>query len=119
MMQPAPVELEIRSRERQVRITWDDDHVTVYPMRYLRGYCPCAKCQGHGGAWRFVAVESPAVARVEEVGNYALRIVWNDGGDDSVQHTTGIYSFENLRELCPCDACRGAAGSSHPFDRMG
>lgn len=115
-MNPVPVELEIKSKAAEVRVTWDDDHVSLYPMRYLRGYCPCATCQGHSGKWDFVPVEAPVVADVEEVGNYALRIVWDDGGS---KHTTGIYSFDNLRELCPCDACRSAAGPSHPYERMG
>lgn len=115
-MNPVPIEFEVKSQAAEVRVTWDDDHVSVYPMRYLRGYCPCAKCQGHGGRWDFVAVEAPVLTEVEEVGNYALRLVWNDGGDD--KHTTGIYSFDNLRELCPCDPCRQAAGATHPFDRM-
>jgi DUF971 family protein len=36
---------------------------------------------------------------VEPVGNYAIRIQWSDG------HGSGIYSFEHLRKICPCDAC--------------
>jgi DUF971 family protein len=38
--------------------------------------------------------------RVAPVGNYALHFGWSDG------HDTGIYSFEYLRELCPCPQCR-------------
>jgi DUF971 family protein len=37
---------------------------------------------------------------VEPVGNYAIRIVWSDG------HSTGIYSFEHFRRICPCEECR-------------
>jgi DUF971 family protein len=113
-MNTVPVQFEIKSEAAEVRITWDDDHLSVYSMRYLRGYCPCAKCQGHGGRWDFVPVDTPVLTAVEEVGNYALRIIW----DGAEKHTTGIYSFDNLRELCPCDACRTAAGPSHPFTRM-
>lgn len=114
-MKTVPVEFEIKSQVGEVHITWDDDHVSVYSTRYLRGYCPCARCQGHGGRWDFVPVEAPVLTAVEEVGSYALRLVWNDG---DAEHTTGIYSFDNLRELCPCDTCRAAAGPSHPFNRM-
>jgi DUF971 family protein len=43
------------------------------------------------------------------MGNYAVQITFSDG------HATGIYSFEHLREICPCDACgrdfRDARGS--------
>ena len=37
---------------------------------------------------------------VEAVGNYAIRIQWSDG------HGSGIYSFEHLRNICPCEACQ-------------
>jgi DUF971 family protein len=36
------------------------------------------------------------------VGNYAIRIMWSDG------HSTGIYSFEHFRKICPCPECRAA-----------
>ena len=41
---------------------------------------------------------------VEEVGHYAIRIAWSDG------HNTGIYSFDHLRKICPCEPCK-AGGS--------
>jgi DUF971 family protein len=37
---------------------------------------------------------------IEPVGNYALRIVWSDG------HAAGIYSFDHLRRICACPACK-------------
>ena len=37
---------------------------------------------------------------VEPVGSYAIRIHWNDG------HSTGIYSFDHLRKICPCPECQ-------------
>ena len=37
----------------------------------------------------------------EAVGNYAIRIQWSDG------HSTGIYSYEHLRKVCPCPECKG------------
>src|SRR2546428_8000444 len=93
-----PVEVEVVSNDARVRIAWADGHESVYSWRYLRGFCPCAACQGHQvGEWSFVAIDTPLIAKVEEVGNYALNIVWDDGGR---RHTTGIYSFDVLRELC-------------------
>jgi DUF971 family protein len=109
---PMPVEVEIQSQDARVRVLWDDDHESVYPMGYLRGFCPCATCQGHAGAWNFVAVDHPSITRIEEVGNYALNIVWSDGARP---HATGIYNYETL---CPCPACREAQGLSHPLCRM-
>ena len=37
--------------------------------------------------------------RVDAVGSYAIRIVWDDG------HDAGIYTWKRLRATCPCDAC--------------
>jgi DUF971 family protein len=39
---------------------------------------------------------------VEPVGNYAIRINWSDG------HSSGIYSYDHFREICPCDECQAA-----------
>ena len=36
---------------------------------------------------------------IELVGRYAIQFTWSDG------HSTGIYSFETLREICPCPEC--------------
>jgi DUF971 family protein len=42
--------------------------------------------------------QSAELERMETVGNYALQPVWKDG------HNYGIYSWEYLREMCPCPA---------------
>jgi DUF971 family protein len=43
--------------------------------------------------------------KAEAIGRYALGITWSDG------HATGIYSFDYLRELCPCGKCNEGVGS--------
>ncbi len=93
-----PLEIEVK-RDQGLRISWDDGKETLYPLRYLRGYCPCANCQGHGGPVRFVAIERPVITRIDEVGSYAINIVWQDDGAGA--HSTGIYSYDYLRDLDP------------------
>jgi len=83
-----------------VRITWDDGHLSEYPFAYLRGWCPCAGCQGHGNEPRHVPASNSDLIRVGVVGNYALGLAWGDG------HDTGIYSYRYLRQRCPCAACQ-------------
>ncbi len=109
---PDPVEVEYRSKDRELRIAWADEHESRYPVRYLRGYCPCAHCQGHGSSWNFVENDGPGPTAIGEVGNYALSIEFAGG------HKTGIYSFEILRQLCPCEACQELQGPVHPWRRM-
>jgi len=94
-----PTELNHVKAGAIVRITWDDGHVGEYPEDYLRGYCPCALCQGHGATRRFIAVPDAKLIAIGAVGNYAIEFRWHDG------HSTGIYSYDYLRALCPCPAC--------------
>jgi DUF971 family protein len=91
-----------------LRLTWTDGHTGDFPYSYLRGWCPCAGCQGHSAlALRFHEPASPVVAEdITPVGNYAIAIGWSDG------HSTGIYRFDFLRDLCPCAACAAAAAAA-------
>ncbi len=74
-------------------IVWSDGQQTTLTHSLLRGFCPCATCQGHQGPARFVAGGNTELADLAEVGNYALRLTWADG------HSTGIYSFNFLKRL--------------------
>ena len=102
------------SKSRGIKIDWKDSHHSSYALDYLRDHCPCAVCTGaHGTTPRAKSTEQPAnpfkmytpklkMVDVEGVGNYAIRIQWSDG------HGSGIYSFEHLRKVCPCEECRQA-----------
>lgn len=112
MTDPKFVAKAIRSPRgaRETEIDWADGHKSVYPHEILRGYCPCAGCQGHSGTISFVKQEGTAleIDDFEPVGNYALRIEWFDG------HGSGLYSYTYLRSLCPCAACAGPHGETIP-----
>jgi DUF971 family protein len=88
---------------RTTEIDWADGHTASYPHAILRGYCPCAGCQGHSGEIRFFETTDAQLELedIEPVGGYALLFKWFDG------HASGIYSFRYLRALCPCAQCRG------------
>lgn len=84
-----------------VAITWSDGHDCRLPNRYLRDNCPCAACREsrHGYVLPLAGGEAPHPTRIVPVGRYALGVQWSDG------HDSGIYSYETLRSLCPCDGC--------------
>ena len=88
--------------DRRLRLTWSDGHSADYDYDYLRGFCPCASCQGHGiDAVRYQPPATPVdPIEIQPVGNYGISIHWSD------RHATGIYRFDFLREICPCDGCR-------------
>jgi DUF971 family protein len=94
------------SKSTGVKIDWRDGLHAHLPNALLRDECPCASCTGaHGTEPKKSNYQSPppspfpiyqpriAMLNVEPVGNYAIRVYWNDG------HNTGIYTWEFLREL--------------------
>ena len=98
------------SKSKGIKIDWKDAHHSDYELKYLRDHCPCASCTGaHGTPPRVPEPENnnpfqmykPALKMLnaEPVGNYAIRIHWSDG------HSSGIYSWEHLRSICPCAEC--------------
>ena len=98
-----PTEVRRGADDKIVRIIWNDSHVSEYPWSYLRGWCPCAGCQGHGNEKRYVHAPPCDLVSIAVVGKYALSLTWSDG------HDTGIYSYPYLRELCACPSCRTPA----------
>lgn len=87
---------------RVTEIDWADGHKSVYPHEILRGYCPCAGCQGHEGGIDFLppSDNQQEIEDLVPVGNYALQVFWFDG------HQSGLYSYRYLRMLCSCATCR-------------
>ena len=84
---------------RALAIRWQDGHESLYPVRDLRLACACAECVDEWtGAARIDPESIPediVPESIHSVGRYAIQIHWSDG------HSTGIYSFERLRELAP------------------
>ncbi len=97
------------SRSTGIKIDWKDGHRSEYELQYLRDECPCANCTGaHGTPPRPKESESPfqmykpvlKMLDAKPVGHYAIQIQWSDG------HSAGIYSYEHLRHICPCEDCK-------------
>ena len=86
-------------------VEWEDGHESVYALPALRWACPCATCRGEWGRpGRLASLETlpPEETRLEDVhtvGSYAIMPIWASG------HNDGIFSFEYLRSICPCDVC--------------
>ncbi|HYL68762.1 MAG TPA: DUF971 domain-containing protein, partial [Candidatus Limnocylindria bacterium] len=106
---PVDVKVHVTTGEG-VEVMWSDGHTSRYPFPYLRDLCPCALCNDEreknarvgsstGGAVLPMFKPRVTAKGANAVGNYAIQIQFSDG------HATGIYSYEHLREICPCDAC--------------
>ncbi len=109
-----PVDVKVHvSTGAGVDITWSDGHASHYDFVYLRDQCPCALCEEDRKKKPALASgpTAPATAALpmfkpkakargaKAMGHYAIQIDFTDG------HSTGIYSFEYLRTICPCEAC--------------
>ncbi len=103
-----PTEIRRLPESGRLRIVWSDGHRAEYDYDYLRGYCPCASCQGHHSL--SVEFKAPPASvtplAIEPVGNYAVAFQWSDA------HATGIYRFDFLRQICPCQECSDARRES-------
>jgi DUF971 family protein len=84
----------------ELAVAWSDGVENFFPFETLRRNCPCAVCQGEADVMgqverpdRHYAAGSFEVKAVQNVGGYALQILWADS------HNTGLYSFHYLREL--------------------
>ncbi len=97
-----PTSIHYKSAGNVIEIVWPDDHVSLYATEYLRGWCPCAVCQGHFHTrYVFQKNDGPSLINAEPVGGYGVKFTWSDG------HDAGIYTFRDLRALCPCNECKG------------
>ncbi len=92
-----PLEIGPTPDEARLRIVWKDGVVSEYVPRDLRLVCPCAGCVDEMTGARTLLSEqvhdSVYPTAIHYVGQYALQFVWSDG------HSTGIYTFEYLREM--------------------
>ena len=95
MPQPLPLEIKLRTESRLLEVTFDDGSHFEMPFEYLRVFSPSAEVRGHGGGEGILQTgkEAVTIVGVEPVGNYALRLVFDDG------HNTGLYSWSLLHEL--------------------
>ena len=90
-----PVELRLKKAEKLLEVAYDDGSRFRLPAEYLRVESPSAEVQGHGpGQKTLVAGRAHVgIIALEPVGNYAVRITFDD------LHDTGIYSWAYLHEL--------------------
>ena len=95
MAEPWPTELRLDKDKRVLTVSFDDGQSFALPAELLRVLSPSAEVQGHSPDQRVTVAgkRNIGIARLEPVGNYAVRIVFTDG------HDTGLYVWEYLRQL--------------------
>ena len=95
MSDPVATEIKLRNRSRLLEVTFDDGARFELPFEYLRVSSPSAEVKGHGPGQEVLVLgkENVGIRAVEPVGQYAVKLVFDDG------HDTGLYTWKYLREL--------------------
>ena len=96
-MTDPPTKIRAHQADQVLELVWYAGAADRLPYRDLRANCPCASCRDE---WTGARILDPATIRpdlklegMESVGNYAVRLAWNDG------HSSGLYTWETLRRL--------------------
>lgn len=92
---PHPLDVKLQKRSRRVQISFSDGQRFELAAEYLRVFSPSAEVQGHGGGEGLLVAGKEAVniEKIEPVGRYAVRLVFDDG------HNTGLYTWPILYDL--------------------
>ena len=92
---PFPISLKLRRRSRRLEVSFSDGRTFDLSAEYLRVHSPSAEVQGHaaGEGVLVVGKERVNIERIEPIGRYAVRLVFDDG------HDTGLYTWPILYRL--------------------
>ena len=95
MPTPTPTEITYHRNSRVLEIAFSSGDRFELSAEYLRVYSPSAEVRGHGPGQEVLQIgkENVSIDRIEPVGNYAIRLWFDDG------HHTGLYSWEELFRL--------------------
>jgi DUF971 family protein len=90
-----PTEIRVKKADKTLEIDFDDGRSFRYSAEYLRVESPSAEMRGHSPAQAKIigGRRHVGILEVEAVGNYAVRIAFDD------LHDSGIYSWDYLYEL--------------------
>ena len=95
MSEPLATEIRLRRTSRLLEVSFSDGSRFELPFEYLRVHSPSAEVKGHGPGQEVLVLgkENVRITAVEPVGQYAVKLVFDDG------HDTGLYTWKYLHEL--------------------
>jgi DUF971 family protein len=95
MSEICATEIKLRQRSHVLEVSFDDGSRFELPFEYLRVHSPSAEVRGHGTGEGVLVLgkENVGVRAVEPIGQYAVRLIFDDG------HDTGLFTWKYLHEL--------------------
>lgn len=90
-----PTDIRVSSADKTLTIDFDNGESFTLPAELLRVESPSAEVRGHGGDTKKIIAgrRHVGIMNVEPIGNYAIRIEFDD------LHDSGLYSWQYLYEL--------------------
>lgn len=90
-----PLEIRLRRSSRVLEVSFEDGSCFELPFEYLRVHSPSAEVKGHGPGQETLVLgkEAVGVSAIEPIGQYAVKLAFDDG------HDTGLYTWKYLYEL--------------------
>ena len=94
--QIVPTEINYHKKSRVLDVAFSEDERCHLTAEFLRVHSPSAEVRGHGPGQEVLQIgkEDVGIDRIEPVGNYAVRLYFDDG------HDTGLYSWQELQRFC-------------------
>lgn len=90
-----PTDIKLHQRSRRLEVAFANGKTFSLACEYLRVYSPSAEVRGHSPSQAVLQMgkENVNITAIEPMGNYAVKIVFDDG------HDTGLYTWDYLYEL--------------------
>lgn len=91
-----PQDIKLHTKSKTLELIYSDQESFELSAEYLRVHSPSAEVRGHGIGQGVLQTGKQLVGikGVEPAGNYALKIIFDDG------HDSGLYTWDYLYDLC-------------------
>jgi len=95
MVNHLPTDIKLHQQSRKLEISFEDGQIFTLSCEFLRVHSPSAEVRGHSPEQAVLQLgkEQVNIKDIEAVGNYAVKLVFDDG------HDTGLYTWDYLYEL--------------------
>ena len=89
---PRPIDIRLHQASKLLEIKFDNNTECMLSCEFLRVHSPSAEVRGHGAGQETLQLgkENVNISAIEPIGNYAVKLVFDDG------HDTGLYSWDYL-----------------------
>lgn len=93
-MNKIPTKIQLHKQSQQLELHFDGEHFLL-PAEFLRVHSPSAEVKGHGPGQAVLQYgkKDVTISKIERAGNYALKLIFDDG------HDSGIYTWDYFYEL--------------------